>query len=735
MTGKKIIFYILAAFISGNLFIIYIQYNSAKNTTALIEGNEKVLSELNVSNNLKELEKDIISVESKIRGTVSTTDLSYIDGLEIKINEIENNLHQLQKISDDDYSIKYIDQLDDLIHKKLLFSRQILDVYQKNGQAAAEAFIVKQAGKKITDSISGVTFLIDSTRKTLLTKVTNSINKSGKKVQQLNTILIALVLGSGLILFWYIINTVRKQNQLIQRLNISEKKVKEAAKIKEKFMANMSHEIRTPMNAILGFTNLLDRKDIDAESKVYVQTIQKSGENLLAIINDILDLSKIEEGMMRIESAPFSIRALVHSVEIMFRSKAAEKRLQFLITVDELLPDIIEGDGTRLTQILVNLIGNALKFTESGSIEIKISHEGSADKIINTGIAVTDTGIGIEQDKLEKIFERFQQAEDTVTRKYGGTGLGLSIVNDLVMLQKGTVTVESVFGKGTTFKIIIPYTISSQEFDKIQFSSRKTFIQSNFKNTCVLVAEDNEINQSFIRHLFKTWQLNFDLVRNGKQAIEMLAVKKYSLILMDIQMPEMDGYTASQEIRNKLKLNIPIIAMTAHALTGEREKCLSFGMNEYISKPIREELLHQLITQFTYKEPSLFSVKQQTQIIDAVNYKFINLQYMKEVSNGNFEYEKTVTEQFIEIIPNDLLALQNAWQQHNIKKLKQLAHNMKTSISVMGLNEVLQPFLHEIEYEDLTDISFNSNFSSLRTICEASVEEAKHFYNQLPPEL
>ena len=734
MTGKKIIFYILAAFISGNLFIIYIQYNSAKNTTALIDGNEKVLSELNVSNNLKELEKDIISVESKIRGTVSTTDLSYIDGLEIKINEIENNLHQLQKISDDDYSIKYIDQLDDLIHKKLLFSRQILDVYQKNGQAAAEAFIVKQAGKKITDSISGVTFLIDSTRKTLLTKVTNSINKSGKKVQQLNSILIALVLGSGLILFWYIINTVRKQNQLIQQLNISEKKVKEAAKIKEKFMANMSHEIRTPMNAILGFTNLLERKDIDAESKVYVQTIQKSGENLLAIINDILDLSKIEEGMMRIESAPFSIRGLVHSVEIMFRNKVAEKRLQFLITVDELLPDILEGDGTRLTQILVNLIGNALKFTDSGSIEIKITIEGSTDKIINTGIAVTDTGIGIEQDKLERIFERFQQAEDTVTRKYGGTGLGLSIVNDLVMLQNGAVTVESVFGKGTTFKIIIPYAISLQELDKKQFPARQTFIQSNFKNTCVLVAEDNEINQSFIRHLFKTWELNFDLVSNGKQALEMLAVKKYSLILMDIQMPEMDGYTASQEIRNKLKLNIPIIAMTAHALSGEREKCLSFGMNEYISKPIREELLHQLITQFTHVEPSLFSVKQQTQITDAVNYKFINLQYMKEVSNGNIEYEKTVTEQFIEIIPNDLLALQNAWQQQNIKKLKQLAHNMKTSVSVMGLNEVLQPYLHELEYEDLTDNSFTTNFTSLRTICEASVEEAKHFYSLLPRE-
>ena len=732
MTRKKIIFYILAAFIIGNLFIIYIQYNSSKNTTALIQGNEQVLSELNVSNNLRELEKDIISVESQIRGTVNTTDLSYINGLEVKINEIQNNLHQLQKISDDDLSIKYIDQLDDLIQKKLLFSRQILNEYQTKGKAAAEDLIIKQAANNITDSIAGVTFLIDSTRKTLLTKVTNSINKSGKKVQQLNTILIVLVLASGLILFWYIINTVRKQNQLIQQLNISEKKVKEAAKLKEKFMTNMSHEIRTPMNAILGFTNLLERKDIDAESKGYVQTIQKSGENLLAIINDILDLSKIEEGMMRIETAPFSIRELIHSVEVMLRSKAAEKHLQFLIIVDELLPDTLEGDATRLTQILINLIGNALKFTDSGSITIKITNEGITDNFINTGIAVTDTGIGIEKNKLEKIFERFQQAEDTVTRKYGGTGLGLSIVNDLVLLQNGTIAVESVFGKGTTFKITIPYKMSLQKFDNKEIKTRETFKQFKFKNICVLVAEDNEINQSFIRHLFKTWQLNFDLVSNGKQALEKLAVKKYSMVLMDIQMPEMDGYTTSQQIRTNLKLNIPIIAMTAHVLTGEREKCLSYGMNEYISKPIREELLHQLITQFTVGDPSVIGTKNQIEITCTEQYEYINLQYMKEVSNGNISYEKTVTEQFIEIIPNDLLALEKAWQQHNIKKVKMLAHNMKTSVSVMGLNDILQPFLNGLEYEDLTDNIFKNYFSSLKIICEKSVQEAKQFYSQLP---
>ena len=730
MTGKRIIFYILAAFIAGNLFIIYIQYNSAKNTTALIQGNEKVLSEFNVSNNLRELEKDIISVESKIRGTVTTTDLSYIDGLETKINAIENNLHQLQKISDDDVSVRYIDRLDYLIHEKLDFSNQILDVYHNKGKAAAENLIATQAGKKITDSIASITFLIDSTRKTLLTKVTNSIDKSGKKVEQFSTILIALVLICGLGIFWYIINTVRKQGQLIQQLNISEKKIKEGAALKEKFMANMSHEIRTPMNAILGFTNLLQRRNIDSESKEYVQTIQRSGENLLTIINDILDLSKIEAGMMRIELVPFSIRGLVHSIEIMFKGKAAEKQLQLLASVDELLPDTLEGDATRLTQILVNLIGNALKFTGKGSIEIKITNEGSTGKIVKTGITVSDTGIGIEKDKLEKVFERFQQAEDSVTRKYGGTGLGLSIVNDLVLLQNGTITVKSEAGKGTTFNVIIPYKISVEQPDKKQLAGYSSNIQSNFENICVLVVEDNEINQSLIQHLFKSWQLDFDLANNGIEAIRKLQNKKYNLILMDIQMPEMDGYTAAQEIRNELKLNTPIIAMTAHALAGEREKCLSFGMNEYISKPIREELLHNLISLFTPVNKPAELRNNFTGNTFADTYQYINLQYMKEVSNGNIEYEKTVTEQFIEAIPNDLLAIENAWQHNNINELKQLAHNMKTTISVMGLNEILQPYLDGLEYEELTENSFRDKFLSVKIICEASVEDAIIFYKQ-----
>lgn len=728
MTGKKIIYYILTAFIAGNLLLIYIEFNSAKNISTLISGNEKLLEEFKVSSELKELETDISSLENKTSRAVIRKDSSGINEFEDKIAEVENDLKQLQKINDDDTTVKYVDKLDDLVQRKLFFNRQLLDAYYKSGKNPAENLLIAQKEKDLTDSIMATAEIIDSSRRKLLSDVTLSIDKSGKNAQQFSISLIILVVISGAGLFWYIINIIRKQTQLIGQLNVSEKKVKDAAELKEKFMANMSHEIRTPMNAILGFTNLLQRKNIDSESKGYVQTIQKSGESLLTIINDILDLSKIEAGMMRIEAAPFSIRSLVHSIEMMFKIKTDEKQLQLLVTVDESLPDGLEGDATRLTQILVNLIGNALKFTSKGSIAIKITNEGCTEKIIKTGIEISDTGIGIEKDKVATIFERFQQAEDSVTRRYGGTGLGLAIVNDLLLLQDGTITVESEAGKGTTFRIIIPYKIAAEQSRLAMPVEISTAIQYDFVNVCVLVVEDNEINRSLLYHLFNSWQLKFDLVNNGREAIDILQTKNYNLILMDIQMPEMDGYTATQEIRGKLQLNTPIIAMTAHAMAGEREKCLSYGMNEYISKPIREGQLHKLIAQFTNIVTPKPLVNKQIIIADTSQYKYINLQYMKEVSNGNTDYERTVTEQFIEAIPVDLTEIENAWQRNEITQMRQLAHNLKTTVSVMGLNELLQPSLDALEYKKLGKEKFSTIFLQLKTICEASVEEAKQFY-------
>ncbi len=719
MLRKRIIYYILAAFVAGNLLLIYIQYNSTKNVNSLINGNEKVTSELRIRTDLQELAKNITSVQNAVTGTLYTRDSSNLEVYRSKIKEVQHNIDNLQRISDDDTSIKYIDVLDPLVHEKLLLGKEVLDTLYTSGKDAAEKLISSVRAKKLNDSIRAVTHIIESSRQKLLASVTSSINNSGKRALSFSTTLIVFVLMSGAVLFWFIITVMQKQNHLILQLHETDKKVREAVGVKENFLANMSHEIRTPVNAILGFTHLLERKQLDDESKEYVQTMQKSGENLLTIVNDILDLSKIEAGMMRIESAPFNIRKLLEQIELMFKPKMIEKKLHFFIYVDETLPEILEGDGNRLTQILVNLVGNSLKFTAKGGIDVKIANAGEIDNMVKTSIIVTDTGIGIEKEKLQHIFGRFQQAEDSVTRTHGGTGLGLSIVNDLVLLQDGSLYVESEKGIGTTFNIMIPYKISSIRLSYTVVNTDAVGSTPNFDKVNILVAEDNEINQSLLKHLFQIWNLSFDIANNGIEVVKKIEDKEYDLILMDVQMPAMDGYTATTEIRNKLKSDIPIIAMTAHAFSGEREKCISYGMDDYISKPIREDELLRLIKKYVLIRSS------------GKTYKYINLQYMKEISRGNIDYEKTITEQFIETMPNELNVLEQSWHNYEIVQLRQAAHNMKTTVSVMGLNKLIENYLDFLEYENIDENSFYVNYSQLQFICNAALEEAKQFYKTL----
>lgn len=726
MTAKKLVYYILAAFIAGTLALVYIQYNSSKNINELIRGNELLLGEMSVSNQLKDLEKGVLTVESKVRGAVTTRDTSLTEGLTQQMARIDSELLQLQKLSDNDSSVLFIDELDQLVHEKLLFNRAILDSLREHGKGSAETLIATRRGHELTIAITSTIEKIDSVRRKILADTTAAIDRSGKRALRLSIILIVIVLISAAGLFWYIINIIRRQIRLIDALNISEKRVLESARIKENFLANMSHEIRTPMHAILGFTNLLQRRPLDDTSKEYVQTIQKSGENLLTLINDILDLSKIEAGMMRIETAPFSIRGLVHSVSVMFRSRAAEKGIQLQADVAEDLPDTLEGDASRLTQILVNLIGNAIKFTQHGSVTIRVDAESHNDSILHTRIVVRDTGIGIAPDKQAAIFDRFHQAEDTVTRQYGGTGLGLSIVQELVALQNGLLELNSQPGQGSHFTVVIPYHVAREQPVNIRNEDTSHIDLGQIK---LLVAEDNEINQQLIRHLFHEWNISFDLVGNGLQAIEKLKQQSYDLVLMDIQMPEMDGYTAARHIREILQLNTPIIAMTAHALAGEREKCLSYGMNEYIAKPIREEQLKNLLILFT--GTALAERRQKSGMNDLPAYKHIDLTYMKEVSGGDHEYEKTVTDQFLEAIPHDLSNMLKAWQQNDTVTIGRIAHNMKTTVSIMGLDTSLHPLLDQLEQGLPEANSFSPLFEALQKKCTDAIEEAKHFRNSL----
>jgi signal transduction histidine kinase/ActR/RegA family two-component response regulator len=732
MIANRLIYFIVAAFITGNLILIFIKYNSDKNIQNLVSDNESLLNEFKVSNQLKTLEKDVVLVDSKIRGAISSKDSTYMEGVELQMAKMKSDLDILQKLAGNGSSEEDIDQLYYVVQEKLKFDSQILDVNARQGKTAADAILASPRGKRLTDSILLLTQKINNTRQNMLSRVTDAIDDSVKKVERLNSILIVFVLISAAVLFWYIVNTIRTQNRLIQQVSDSEKKTKEAARVKENFLANMSHEIRTPMNAILGFTNLLQHKNLDEESGFYVQTIQRSGENLLSIINDILDLSKIEAGMMRIERAPFSLQGLLHSIETMFQAKAKEKGIQLFTDVEASLPDTLDGDATRLTQILVNLIGNAIKFTARGNVSIAVKHKGSDGDTIMVGIEVSDTGIGIEKEKLEQIFDRFQQADDEVTRAYGGTGLGLSIVKELIQLQQGSIEAESEPGKGTTFYITMPYKVSTVQVQpSITTPTQKSVEPASLQHVRILIVEDNEVNQTLLQHIFRNWQVRYEIANNGVEAIEKVNDGTYDLILMDIQMPQMDGYAATRQIRNQLKINTPIIAMTAHAMAGEREKCLSYGMDEYISKPVREEQLKKLIAQFVPFTTPLPSHSKAEAVLVRHTYTYIDLGYMKEVGGGNIEYEREVTLQFIEAIPQALKDLEEAGQSNNKNQMQQIAHNLRTTVSVMGLTEVLQPYLDEIEYGDSNENQLNESIEKVRNICSNALPEAKAYLSSI----
>lgn len=722
---------LLAIFVAVIFLIVFLQFNSNRNIDRLISGNENLLVDFAVKTNLQRLQTEIAVLESKLRGTVIGGAASSSETLGVEISAIKNALHKLDTLARQPNIRPLLASLNNLVDAKIKWNESVLDTFKTKGKLPAEKIINTAYGRKLTDSIKTLCSQVDELHQLTVSSLIEQADSNGNKAKTQGTIMAAIAVVASLFTFIFVAIKVRQQQQLIARLDSSEKKAKEAAVVKENFLANMSHEIRTPLNAILGFTNLLQRKELDAESKTHIQTIQRSGENLLAIVNDVLDLSKIEAGMMRIEAAPFGIRELVHSIEVMFRQKAAEKHLQLVFSIAENVPDHLEGDATRLTQILVNLVGNAIKFTPTGTVSVNISNARTIENRVYLRFIVSDTGIGIEDEKLKTIFERFQQGEDAVTRKYGGSGLGLSIVRELVVLQDGTLNIESTLGAGTTFTIELPYIISSGKITGKANQPVKSVADHDFTGTSILVAEDNEINQNLLKHLFDRWQIIYQVAANGIEAIEMLKQRSYDLILMDIQMPGMDGYTATQEIRKTLFLDTPVIAMTAHALRGEKEKCLSYGMNDYISKPIREQELIRIISKFTHKENNLGKTGENHTVQQTSPYQFINLQYMKEISMGNTEYEKTVTEQFLEMVPGSLKSLKYYWQQRNLPELRQAAHNMKTTVSVMGLTGILQPYLNTLENQPLDDNTFDQIYRSIEIICLNACSEAEQFYATL----
>lgn len=708
-------------FILGVSLIVLIQFITSQNVKHLGLGNKRLLKEVAVQKKLRDLVSDMLTVESDIRGAVITNDSTrFITGVDAEITDIESELADLNNSFEDSSYSRERRALDNYVQRKMQHSRNILNAYRRSGTEAGQSVINTGQGKLFRDSIVAIVGRLDTARERRTTEITSAIERNSERARTFGLGLAIIACFACILAFFYVVNKGHHQERMIQMLNESEKRIKEGAFIKEQFLANMSHEIRTPMNAILGFTNLLRRSPLNSQQQQYVDYIYSSSQNLLTLINDILDLSKIEAGMMHIEAAPFSLNGLISSVQVMFQDKAAQKNLKFHIEIDSTIHDTLSGDPVRLTQILINLLSNAIKFTERGEVSFEVkSLEQSVDKVLLV-FRVKDTGVGIAKDKIEAVFGRFQQAEAETTRRFGGTGLGLAIVKQLVDLQGGTIKLESEAGKGSEFTIILAFKpVYDYEHD---ISLVREAVHTPIHGLRVLVAEDNQMNQHLIRHLMKQWQMDFKLVNNGNEAVEALRNESFSAVLMDIQMPELDGYDATQLIRRELKLDIPIIAMTAHAMIGEKERCLSFGMNDYISKPIKEGELYSILQ--NYHPGAGVKAEPSNQVI--------NLDYLKELSQGDTEFENAIVRQFIVQVPEEIALLQEAVSIENRQQIKSIAHGMKSSVAYLGLTEQLTPLLHRMEVEAVSNINphhFAEDLQEIKRVCEQAVVEARTILN------
>lgn len=525
---------------------------------------------------------------------------------------------------------------------------------------------------------------------------------------------------------------VSERTQKLESLTIDLQKslqaAKEANEAKGNFLANMSHELRTPMNGVLGMSYLLAQTKLTEEQNDLVSTINSSAEALLALLNDILDFSKIEAGALQLENLAHDFHNILDKTTALLKPQAEKKGLELQLEYAEAVPTYIWGDPARLRQIIINLLGNAIKFTQKGHVKVSVATQLVDGKDM-LRVSVDDTGVGIPADKLDHIFEKFTQADESITRNYGGTGLGLTISRHLVEMMGGVMGVSSTEGSGSTFWFRIPLECASQS--DLLISEDDLPEQQNDANLTpitdakVLLVEDYNINAIFAEKILRKFGIkDIDVVTDGLQAILRCQVKNYDIIFMDCQMPELDGYRATEELRHKEWRNgshIPIVAMTANAMVGDREKCLRAGMDDYISKPIRVQHLKKVLHRwFRFSEEK--DLQQEVKAVTSAQPAPVNLEQFNMFTDGDSNEKKELFDLFMDQTNHLLSILEQNLGEDGREAWKSAAHRLKGSSGNLGAMP-----LHDLSRT--AEINFEQDLTHKKIMLAAIREELQRVEN------
>lgn len=514
------------------------------------------------------------------------------------------------------------------------------------------------------------------------------------------------VLQRAIGVVWDITEQKKNEQELIKAKEIAEASVK----LKEQFISTMSHEIRTPMNAVMGTTNLLLQENPQPHQKDYLKVLHSASKNLLLLINDILDFSKIEAGKIIFESIDFNLQELLHNIMNIYLYAAKEKGLSLELTYHTPINTLLVGDPIKLSQIITNLVGNAIKFTKKGNIILQVHIEKEVDNQLLIQFVVKDTGIGIPKERLESIFESFTQATLDTTRKYGGTGLGLTIARNLVELQGGKISVESVLNEGATFSFTLPFSKSNLPFTPFSAQETIVFMPESLEGVKILIAEDNEANRFVISRFLENWKVDHDFAVNGLEVIAKIQLKTYDMVFMDLHMPELDGYEATREIRELSGTYyqiVPIVALTASALASVSTQIKEFGMDDFLLKPFEPKELYQKIAKhalhkivefdefdeaaraFSQTVPNDSSQKGDNVFEMPNSIKSIDFSQFEIITMGEKKFGIELLQLYLKQFDDYVIDLQILVRNQQLEEIHSLNHKIKSTIMILKLQENL----------------------------------------------